>query len=478
MNDMPPTLRILLVEDSEHDRLAFRRAFKKAQFPCEITIYGRAEEAIKYLYTNHSSFNLVVIDYSLPGMSGLDLCRELLEKETPLPLVIITGGGSEQLAIEALKAGVDDYIVKDTGGGYLELLPVVLPEVVRKYNDHLARKQAEEALRESEERFKILFDYAPDGYYLNDLQGNFIDGNRAAEEIISYKKEELIGKNLFELKILPPKQIPRAAKILAKNVLGQSTGPDEFTLNRKDGSQVPIEIRTFPIKIKDQTLVIGNARDITKRKKAEELINASLREKEILLKEIHHRVKNNMQVIVSMLKLQAGYIKDKEYQNIFDDIINRIHSMALIHFLLYKSDNFSNIYIQDYIRTLCDYLVEIYEVDLRKIVISYDIQVVELKLDIAIPCGLIINELVSNAMKHAFSDTGTGEIKITMHELKRSKIELIISDNGAGIPKGLNWRKTNSFGLQILSYMAEGQLQGKVKLNRTSGTEFTITFRK
>ncbi|MFC1574091.1 sensor histidine kinase, partial [Candidatus Latescibacterota bacterium] len=148
------------------------------------------------------------------------------------------------------------------------------------------------------------------------------------------------------------------------------------------------------------------------------------------------------------------------------------------HFLLYKSDNFSNIYIQDYIRTLCDYLVEVYEVDLRKIVILYDIRVVELKLDIAIPCGLIINELVSNAMKHAFSDTGTGEITIAMHELKRNKIELIISDNGAGIPEDLNWRKTNSFGLQILSYMAEGQLEGKVKLNRTSGTEFTITFRK
>jgi len=132
------------------------------------------------------------------------------------------------------------------------------------------RKRAEEKLKESEERLRILFEYAPDAYYLNDLKGNFIDGNIAAETMIGYNKEELIGKSFLKLKILPSKQILKAAKHLTKNALGQPAGPDEFTLIRKDGSRVETEIRTYPVKIKGKSLVLGIARDITFRKQAEE----------------------------------------------------------------------------------------------------------------------------------------------------------------------------------------------------------------
>jgi len=144
--------------------------------------------------------------------------------------------------------------------------------------DTTERKQAQEALRESEERLKILFEFAPDGYYVNNLKGTFIDGNKAAEEITGYKREELMGKSFLKLKLLPPNQIPRAAALLVQNALGKPTGPDEFTLNQKDGSQVPVEIRTFPIKVKGQTLVLGIARDITERKRAEEELRRSLEE--------------------------------------------------------------------------------------------------------------------------------------------------------------------------------------------------------
>ncbi len=137
------------------------------------------------------------------------------------------------------------------------------------------RKRAEEILRSSEERLKMLFEFAPDAYYLNDLRGSFVDGNKAAQDLIGYTKEELIGESFLKLKVLPPRQIPRAAAALAKNVLGQPTGPDEFTLNRKDGSQVTVEIRTFPVKIEGQALVLGIARDITERKRAGEALRES-----------------------------------------------------------------------------------------------------------------------------------------------------------------------------------------------------------
>jgi len=151
-------------------------------------------------------------------------------------------------------------------------VPVGVQIVGRDITD---RKQAEEKLKSSEERLKILFEFAPDAYYLNDLKGNFIDGNKAAEEITGYKRDELIGKSFLKLKLLPPRQIPKAAALLAKNALGQPTGPDEFTLIRKDGTQVPVETRTFPVKIEGKTSVLGIARDITERKQAEDTLRQS-----------------------------------------------------------------------------------------------------------------------------------------------------------------------------------------------------------
>ncbi|MGB3241868.1 MAG: PAS domain-containing protein [Candidatus Omnitrophota bacterium] len=136
-------------------------------------------------------------------------------------------------------------------------------------SDITERKKVEEEIRDSEEKLKMLFDYAPDGYYLSDAKGNFIDGNKAAEKIIGYRRGELIGKNFFKENLLAPKDIPKAIANLAKNVLGKSTGPDEFSLKRKDGNYISVEVSTHPVKIKGKLHVLGIARDITRRKIAE-----------------------------------------------------------------------------------------------------------------------------------------------------------------------------------------------------------------
>jgi len=145
-----------------------------------------------------------------------------------------------------------------------------IPSVVMISTDITERRKAEEELKSSEDRLKVTFEFAPDAYYLSDLKGTFVDGNKAAEELTGYSRSELIGKSFLKLKLLPRSQTPKAAKLLAKNALGRPTGPDEFVLKRKDGTQVSVEIRTFPVKIKDQTLVLGIARDISERKRAEE----------------------------------------------------------------------------------------------------------------------------------------------------------------------------------------------------------------
>lgn len=189
--------------------------------------------------------------------------------------------------------------------------------------------------------------------------------------------------------------------------------------------------------------------DIAEHKKAEEKIKASLKEKEVLLREIHHRVKNNLQVISSLLQLQSYQIENPIYQQLFKESINRIQTMGLIHSLLYNNDNFSFIDFTTFINKLCDNLQSLYMDNTGKISIKTDIKDVYLGLDTSIPCGLIVNELLSNSMKYAFPDNRSGEINIHMKRIEVNKIELKIADNGVGIPEDFDWENTNSIGLKL-----------------------------
>jgi len=218
-------------------------------------------------------------------------------------------------------------------------------------------------------------------------------------------------------------------------------------------------------------------RDIKERarKRSEEQIKASLREKEVLLKEIHHRVKNNMQVICSLLSLQSRYIKDNEALEFFEESQNRVKSMAIVHEQMYQSGELARIDIASYVRSLTTHLFAEYGVILAAINLDIEIKDVLLDVNTAIPCGLIINELVTNSLKHAFPDGRSGEIKITMHYIKQNQIELIVSDTGIGFPADLDFQNTDSLGLQIVCWLVD-QLDGTIELDRAGGTEFTITF--
>jgi PAS domain S-box-containing protein len=163
--------------------------------------------------------------------------------------------------------------------------------------DITERRKAEEELKSSEDRLKVIFEFAPDAFYLNDLKGNFVDGNKAAEELTGYARSELTGKSFLKLKLLSRKQIMKAAKLLVKNALGKSTGPDEFVLNRKGGTQVSVEIRTFPVKIKDQTLVLGIARDISERKRTEAILKTMNEKLHVVGRLTRHDVRNKLSAV-------------------------------------------------------------------------------------------------------------------------------------------------------------------------------------
>ncbi|MFC1783615.1 histidine kinase dimerization/phosphoacceptor domain -containing protein, partial [Planctomycetota bacterium] len=216
--------------------------------------------------------------------------------------------------------------------------------------------------------------------------------------------------------------------------------------------------------------------EIAEHKRAEERIQASLKEKEVLIKEIHHRVKNNMQVISSILNLQSKQIQDEQTLKMFKNGQSRIRSMALVHEKLYEAEDLARIDFAEYIRSMVN---DLYRLHGTREAIGLNIDIKDIFLDIttAIPCGLIINELVSNALKYAFRGDREGEIRIGLYSDKDGEFSLVVKDNGIGFPKDLDFRKTETLGMQLVILLVE-QLEGAIELERKEGTAFTISFEK
>jgi two-component sensor histidine kinase len=253
--------------------------------------------------------------------------------------------------------------------------------------------------------------------------------------------------------------------------------PEIEFISPHENKKTVTKSRLFPIFDTANTLtnVVVMHEDITERKRAEDQIKASLEEKEVLLREIHHRVKNNLQIISSLLNLQSRYIKDKQVLHVFQESQDRIKSMVLIHKKLYQSKDLARIDFAEYVRSLIADLFRSYKADYDLITLKTNIDDVFLGIDTAIPCGLIINELVSNSLKYAFPEGGQGEIRIDLHSEKEGKFTLIVSDSGVGFPEDLDFRNTESLGLQLACTLVD-QLQGTIGLDRTGGTKFKIAF--
>jgi len=225
----------------------------------------------------------------------------------------------------------------------------------------------------------------------------------------------------------------------------------------------------------EEEALVVSLKDITERKKAEEQIKASLKEKEVMLREIHHRVKNNMQIVISLLRLQSVKVEDKKTQEILRGCQNRIHTMSIIHEKLYQSKDLAKIDYAQYIDGLAVHVFQSYGVDSNLVAVKTDLEKVFLDLNRAIPCGLIINELLSNSVTHAFPEGKKGEICINLHSDKKGMITLVVSDNGISLPDDIDFRKAQSLGLQMVNDLTR-QIGGTIKLDRKAGTAFTIKF--
>jgi len=337
-------------------------------------------------------------------------------------------------------------------------------------------QESEELLKQSESRLSGILSSMVDLLFAFDKEGRFTFYHSGAEAALFFPPEQFMGKKHVE--VMPPHINELFAKAFKKVSKGQVVDY-EYWFDLDEG------IRWFSVKLSPMFLdgefigAVAVVRDITERKQAEEKIKASLAEKEVLLKEIHHRVKNNLQIISSLLNLQSGYIKDKKTIEVFKNSQERVLAMALIHEKMYQSKDLSKINFREYINSLITSLYDSYYLEPGQVELKTQIEDVALDIETAIPLGLILNELISNSLKHAFPDHHRGELRINLKESddKEYDYTLIVGDNGVGFPGGMDFQNSGGLGMVLVQSLVK-KLKGVIDINRKDGTTFTITFKK
>ncbi len=257
-------IRVLYVDDEPDHQKLLKLFLEEVEPSIRVESASTPTEVLQMMRLHH--YDCVVSDYFMPEMDGIELVKKI-KKTSNIPFIIYTGRGSEEIAETAIGFGIDDYVRKELDYNHYQVLARRIVNVVNKY-------KTEERLKESEERLRLLIEYAPDAIYISDLNGIFLDGNRQAEQLTRYKKEELFGKNILEMGLLHEECLSKALKGFEKNVHGEKTGPDEFVLIKKDGGTITVEISMFPVKRAGNVEVISIARNITERKNYEKRLQA------------------------------------------------------------------------------------------------------------------------------------------------------------------------------------------------------------
>ncbi|OPY39318.1 MAG: Bacterioopsin transcriptional activator [Methanoregula sp. PtaU1.Bin051] len=339
------------------------------------------------------------------------------------------------------------------------------------HDEIVKRQQVMAALRKSEELYRGLVEHIMDVVFQINPQGTITYCSPSVLDLLGYTPEELIGRSSLDV-IAPEDQGP-VTEALTR---GEPVTGLILTVVTKSGERRTVEINAGQFFLPDGTFAgfHGILRDITERKKMQEEIAASLQEKEIMLKEIHHRVKNNMQVISSLLSLQAKRVKDENVQEIMRESMTRVRSIALVHEKLYQSPNLSSIDYEEYINKMAGYLFQSYNVDPDLIRVTVDAKNILFTIEQAVPVSLILNELLSNALKYAFPQGRTGEIHINIHREGDNYI-FIVADNGVGLPEDINLIKSKTLGLQLVDTLVK-QIQGTLEVERSNGAVFRIRF--
>ena len=377
-------------------------------------------------------------------------------------------------AIESLR---DITHIKETEAELIRLntnLESIVRERTQALQDEIAQRiRAESNVQAALDYNRSVIEANPDMMVVLDREGKILDINSAAEKLTGIPVNQLIGQTYFGFLVDDGTLRSAFARLLAEGSI-----ENLVRIRRKDGFTTPLSVHATVIKssggIPDRIIV--STHDITRQKHDEEVIRASLDEKVLLLREIHHRVKNNLQIIISLTNLQMRTLDDPRMKQVMAETRNRVRAMSIVHEKLYLSDNLSSIDLADYTRFLASQLFSFYGVDHNRVQFEANMEKIWVDINMAIPLGLILNELISNALKHAFPEDRRGIIRISSHVVGE-EITLIVHDDGQGIPPELNWKETDSLGLRLINSLVD-QLNGTIEKEQGEGTTFIITLHR
>jgi len=459
----------------EEKEKQYRNLFENSPLPMFISDV----ETLEILNVNHATISQY--GYGKEELLGMTL-KDIRPPEEIDKLVTAMRRKNSPLE----RSGVFKHLKKD---GTLMLMDVTSHETryrgrkarLALCNDVTGQIRATEALEQSEEMFRKSFLLSSDAMSISRVEdGVLLEVNDGFTQATGYQRDEALGKTTVELGMW----VDESRRSVLLEEFGKKGRVENFDYEMRTRSG---EIRT--VLLSTNTIILGGAarrftitRDITELKKAEEALlkseeqlRTSLKEKEILLKEIHHRVKNNLQVVSGLLDLQACNLRELSDRLKYKESQNRIVTMALIHEKLYQSRDLSQVDFADYIRNLCDNLMLSYGIDRNRVKLEVKSETAELAVDTAIPCGLIINELVTNSLKHAFPDGRAGTILLTFKKSRNGTYLLTVDDDGVGIPGDLDVSRTGTLGTQLVTMLVD-QLGGTIRFSRQKGTGVTIRF--
>lgn len=468
---MENNLRILVLEDVPFDAELINRELEKSGMKFSSRRVEEEEEFLREL--ENFKPQVILADHSLPhfdGMSALEIAKD----ECPdVPFIFVSGKMGEDFAIDALKCGATDYVLK----GSLSKIVHAVNRALEEVEEHSKRQMAEEALRNSHRQLMEAQKIGHIGSWEMDINTREMSFSDEFYNIMSLEPAEFGNDYPSMLNIIHPEDRDKVENSIKNALTEQKSFSNDYRLLRPDGTirilaskaEVITDSNGKPLRL------VVTEQDITEQKIAEEKIRSSLKEKEMLLQEIHHRVKNNLQVISSLLRLQSRFIKDQNAIDIFKETQNRVRTIAILHEKLYQSEDLAKIKLDDYVNILAKDLLYFYELDESNIDMVIDIDDISLNIETAIPCGLIIDEIVANSLKYAFPNDRDGRIKIELHSLDENKLKLVVSDDGVGIPDNVNPDNTDTFGMQLIKYLAK-QLKGTVELDKSNGTKYELLF--
>ena len=363
------------------------------------------------------------------------------------------------------------------------------PAMLLSFRDITERTKTEVVIKENEEKFRTIFENSPYPISINSIpDGKFIAINPAFLRSSGYSESEILGKSPIELGLL---SLLDYGKLTSHLLLSGKLEHVPMVLMGKGGTPVHVQFSTIPVTINGRPAIMNMAAEITKlkrveeklveeiaaRTKAEEEITRSLKEKDLLLREIHHRVKNNLQIIASLLNLQSRYITDPNVLDSIKDSQSRVRAMALVHERIYRSPNIAEISLKDYLNYLTKQIISFYNIppDLIKITVTMDDIITD--IDTVIPMGLIMNELISNSLKHAFPDGSKGTASIECFPEGADMLRCVYHDNGIGLPAGFDWKNSETLGLRLVNNLVD-QLNGTIDVGTGEGTTFIITIQQ